>query len=392
LSRRDRERQKTVMRVVLLSKALVVGAYRRKAEEIARHEGIELIVLVPPAWRDERGVLPLERAHTRGYTLLVEPIAFNGHFHLHFYPHLGRRLRALRPDLLHIEEEPYNLATYHAVRLAKGLGIRVGVFSWQNLLRRYPPPFRWWERAVLRAADFLIAGSETAARVWRAKGYTGLIAVIPQFGVDPESFRPASPRPPRPFTIGYVGRWVPEKGIDLLLQAAVGLEGDWRLRIIGSGPAGPSLRQLAARLGIADRVAFEPPSPSTRMPEVYAGLDVLVLPSRTRPNWTEQFGRVLIEAMACGVPVIGSSAGEIPWVIGDAGLVFPEGDPEALRAALRRVMRDPDLRAALRERGRTRVLERFTQAEIAQATVALYRRVIGGNAGSLPEPSCGVSR
>jgi len=126
------------MRVVLLSKALVVGAYQRKAEEIARHEDIELIVLVPPAWRDERGVLPLERAHTRGYTLLIEPIALNGHFHLHFYPYLGRRLRALRPDLLHIEEEPYNLATWHAVRIARRLGIRTIFFSWQNLFRRYP--------------------------------------------------------------------------------------------------------------------------------------------------------------------------------------------------------------------------------------------------------------
>lgn len=366
------------MRVVLLSKALVVGAYQRKAEEIARHEDIELIVLVPPAWRDERGVLPLERAHTRGYTLLIEPIALNGHFHLHFYPYLGRRLRALRPDLLHIEEEPYNLATWHAVRIARRLGIRTIFFSWQNLFRRYPPPFSWWEREVLRSADAAIAGSETAARVWRTKGYTGPLAVIPQVGVDPEAFSPAGVRPPRPFTIGYVGRWVPEKGIDLLLRAAAGLPGDWRMRIIGSGPEGPALQRLAGRLGISHRVSFEPPSPSTRMPEVYRGLDVLVLPSRTRRNWTEQFGRVLVEAMACGVPVIGSSAGEIPWVIGEAGLVFPEDQADALREALRRLMEDPELYRSLREKGRQRVLERFTHSRIAEATVALYRAVVPG--------------
>ncbi|WP_376793010.1 glycosyltransferase family 4 protein [Thermoflexus sp.] len=363
------------MRVVLLSKALVMGAYQRKAEEIARHEDIQLIVLVPPAWRDERGVLPLERAHTRGYTLLVEPIALNGHFHLHFYPHLGRRLRALRPHLLHIEEEPYNLATWHAIRIARALGIRVVFFSWQNLLRRYPPPFCWWEQDVLGSADAAIVGSETAARVWRAKGYTGPIAVIPQVGVDPVVFSPAPERPPRPFTIGYVGRWVPEKGIDLLIRAAAGLPGDWRVRIIGNGPEGPSLRRLAERLGLSERISFEPPSPSTRMPEVYRGLDVLVLPSRTRRNWTEQFGRVLIEAMACGVPVIGSSAGEIPWVIGEAGLVFPEDREDALREALHRLMEDPQLHQALREKGRQRVLERFTHQRIAQDTVAVYRAV-----------------
>ncbi len=366
------------MRVVLLSKALVVGAYQRKAEEIARHEDVGLIVLVPPAWRDERGVLPLEPAHTQGYALLVEPIALNGHFHLHFYPHLGRRLRALRPDLLHIEEEPYNLATWHAVRIAKAMGIRVIFFSWQNLLRRYPPPFSMWEREVLRLADAAIVGSETAARVWRAKGYAGPLAVIPQFGVDPERFAPAEGCPPRPFTIGYVGRWVQEKGIDLMLHAVAGLPGDWRARIIGSGPEGPALRRLAERLGLAGRVSFEPPWPSTRMPEVYRSLDVLVLPSRTRRNWTEQFGRVLIEAMACGVPVIGSSAGEIPWVIGEAGLVFPEGRPEALREAIWRLMEDPDLHRSLREKGRQRVLERFTHQRIAQATVEVYRAVVRG--------------
>lgn len=364
------------MRVVLLSKAMVVGAYQRKAEEIARYEDVELIVLVPPAWRDERGALPLERAHTRGYTLLVEPIALNGHFHLHFYPHLGRRLRALRPDLLHIEEEPYNLATWHAVRIAKRMGIRVIFFSWQNLLRQYPPPFCAWEREVLRSADAAIVGSETAARVWRAKGYAGPLAVIPQVGVDPELFSPATERPPRPFTISYVGRWVPEKGIDLLLRAAVGLPGDWRVRIIGSGPEGPALRWLAERLGLSGRVSFEPPLPSTRMSEVYRSLDVLVLPSRTRWNWTEQFGRVLIEAMACGVPVIGSSAGEIPWVIGEAGLVFPEDREDALREALRRLMEDPALYQSLQEKGRQRVLERFTHQRIAADTVAVYRAVV----------------
>lgn len=369
------------MRVVLLSKAMVVGAYQRKAEAMAQAEDLTLIVLVPPAWRDERGTMPLERAHTRGYTLLVEPIALNGHYHLHFYPGLSRRLRMLRPDLLHIDEEPYNLATWHALRAAKALGIPAIFFSWQNLLRRYPPPFCYWEGEVLRRADGAIAGSETTARVWRAKGYAGPMAVIPQFGVDPERFTPASRRPERPFTIGYVGRWVPEKGIDLLLQAAAGLPGEWRLRIIGSGPAGAALRRQAQALGIAARVSFEPPVPSLQMPEVYRGLDVLVLPSRSRPNWTEQFGRVLIEAMACGVPVIGSSAGEIPWVVGDAGLLFPEGDAEALREVLRRLMTEGDLYRRLQEAGRARVLERFTHAQIAQRTVAFYRQVLSGRGG-----------
>jgi quercetin dioxygenase-like cupin family protein len=93
------------------------------------------------------------------------------------------------------------------------------------------------------------------------------------------------------------------------------------------------------------------------VPSRLAQLDALVLPSLTRPNWKEQFGRVLVEAMACGVPVVGSDSGEIPRVIGQAGLSFPEGDAGALRASLAELMGSERRRAELGARGRIRVLE-----------------------------------
>jgi glycosyltransferase involved in cell wall biosynthesis len=114
------------------------------------------------------------------------------------------------------------------------------------------------------------------------------------------------------------------------------------------------------------------------MPHFYRQLDALVLPSRSQPNWVEQFGRVLIEAMACGVPVVGSDCGEIPNVIDEAGLVFPEDDAETLRECLMRLMRDPALWATLARRGRERVLNHFTQKRIAARTVAIYRELIDG--------------
>ena len=100
------------------------------------------------------------------------------------------------------------------------------------------------------------------------------------------------------------------------------------------------------------------------------------MPSRTRPNWKEQFGRVIIEAMACGVPVIGSDSGEIPHVIGDAGLVFSEGDAGGLRDHLARLQAEPGLAEALGELGRQRVLEHFTQASIARRTAAVYAEMM----------------
>ncbi len=366
------------MRVMLISKAHVVGAYQTKLEQLARADDIELLAVVPPAWRQGRQRLALEHAHTAGYRLAVEPIAFNGSFHLHFYPRLGRRMREFAPDIVHIDEEPYNWATAHALLLARRCGARALWFSWQNLYRRYPLPFRLIERYTLSHADYALVGSEGAAAVWRRKGYLGPLAVIPQFGVDTRLYapRPSSPGQDRDFVVGYAGRLVPEKGVDLLLEACAGLPGSLRLRIAGEGPQRPQLEAAARHLGLAERVAFEGHVPSLAMPEFYRSLDVLVLPSRSRPNWVEQFGRALVEAMACGVAVVGSDCGEIPAVLADAGLIFPEADRDALRDRLAYLAQHPAARAELAEHGRSRVCAHFTQEQIAARTVDVYRRML----------------
>ena len=367
------------MRVVLLSKAYVVAAYRRKAEELAAR-GVDLTLVAPPSWRDERGVMAFEPGEARGYRLEMLPIALNGNFHLHWNRGLGRLIRRLRPDIVHVEEEPYNLATVLAVRAARSVGAAVAFFTWQNLNRNYPPPFRWFERYVYRASSYALCGNRDAEDVLRAKGYSGPAAVIPQVGVDPERYTPRE-HEPATFTIGYAGRLVREKGADLLLRAAAGLDGDWRLILLGGGPERQALEALAGSLGIAARVQFIPWMPSADFADHLRQLSVLVVPSRSLANWKEQFGRVLVEAMACGVPVVGSTCGEIPNVIGDAGLVFPEGDEAGLAGCLARLQQDAPLRAALSEVGRRRMLERFTQAEVASATLAVYERILALRAG-----------
>jgi glycosyltransferase involved in cell wall biosynthesis len=364
------------VRVVIVSKAFFRGAYQRKAEEIARL-GVELTVLVPPGWHEAGRFNRLERSFTSGYDLIEIPILFNGHYHFHVYPTLGRWLDRLRPDLLHADEEPYNLATFLAYLAGGRVGARRVFFTWQNLPRRYPPPFGWMERWILAHSDGALAGNARALEILRDKGYRGPGAVVPQFGFDPELFRPADARPERPFTVGYLGRLEPQKGLDDLIRACAGLRGDWRLRLVGYGPQLDDLGRIASELDVGDRVALCPPVASTDVPTALHQMDVLVLPSRSTPSWIEQFGRVLPEAMACGVPTIGSDSGELPHVIGDAGLIFPEGDVVALRAQLQRLLDDPTLRADLSTRGRARFLERFTQEQVAGATVELYRAALG---------------
>ncbi len=252
---------------------------------------------------------------------------------------------------------------------------------------------------MLNHIDYALAGTESAAQVWREKGYTGQMAVVPQFGTDPELFTPLMPPSGRPkefvgeglrpshmetpkneqtpFTIGYVGRLVEEKGIHLLLQAAAQLTGDWCLRLVGSGPHKSELMALAERLHITERIDWIEWVASTDMPNQYHLLDVLVIPSLTRPNWKEQFGRVITEAMSSGVPVIGSESGAIPDIIGEAGLVVPEGNIEALRAALDGLRCNPDLQVRLANAGRTRVLAQFTHEQVATATVRVYEGMMG---------------
>ncbi len=363
------------MKVLIISKACVRGSYQRKLEELAKFDDIELTVIVPPYWQESEHRIHLERGHLEGYELLVENIALNGHFHLHFYPKLGTQVRRLKPHIIHIDEEPYNFATFQAMRLAMSVGAKALFFTWQNLLHYYPFPFNWMERYNYRHAAHAIAGNREGVDVLRRKGYQGPATVIPQFGVDPEIYEPAPPdvwtSPPH-FHIGYVGRLVEEKGVDLLLRAVAGLEGEWRLSILGDGPFESRLERQAQELNIGDRVTFESQVPSSEMPSYYRRLNVLVLPSRTRPHWKEQFGRVLIEAMACGIPVVGSDSGEIPQVIGDAGLVFPEDDEEALRAHLSRLMGDETLHNTLAEGGRERVIREYAQTRIATATHDVY--------------------
>ena len=136
------------------------------------------------------------------------------------------------------------------------------------------------------------------------------------------------------------------------------------------------LAQQAQRLGVVERVIFKGGLPTYEIPGEMQQLDALVLPSVTRPNWIEQFGRVLPEAMACETPVIGSSSGEIPHVIGDAGLVFEEGNVQELVARIRQLLDDPELYAQLAAKGRQRVLENYTQEQIARQTYKVYQQML----------------
>ncbi len=361
------------MRVVYVSKALTVAAYRGKVEALARE--VDVTAVVPERW----GRATVEGAGARLERL---PAWLHGHNHFHFYRGAGALLDRLRPDLVHIDEEPFSVVTLQIARLCRARAIPCLFFAWQNLPKRLPPPFRALRERVFAHVVGGIAGTPAAARVLRRGGFRGPLAVIPQFGVDPERFAPdAGARlrvrrrmglPEDAFVAGFAGRLVAEKGVEHLVAALAAVPEAYLL-VIGDGPRRAALERLADRLLPGVRARFAGGVPSLDMAAWLNALDVLALPSLTTPGWSEQFGRVLVEAMACGVPLVASRSGEIPHVVGDVGVLVPEADVAALAAALAGLAAAPARRAELGRLGRRRVLDRFTHQRIADRTAAFYR-------------------
>ena len=364
------------MKLVLLSKALVNDAYRAKCDALAGFDDLDLTVIVPPSWH-EIGGWETRVGSDRGgnYRLLVTPLAFNGHHHVHFYPRLARLLRDLSPDVFHIDEEPFNLATYHAMRIGRSIGARMAFFALATINRRLLPPFSLFQHACFAWSTRALAGARGAEAVLRARGYRKPIDVIPQFGVDVHLFRPREQQLGGTFTIGYVGRLVRAKGVHVLLRAVAKLKGEYRLTIVGDGDFRQDLELLAAAERVADRVEFVGAVAPTAVPEMLRTFHVLAVPSLSTPTWKEQFGRVLVEAMACSVPVVASDSGEIPEVVGEAGVIVPEGDVAALSAALQRLIGDPVERERLAGCGRLRVMTRYTHEAVALRYHDAYRRL-----------------
>ena len=352
-------------RVTIISHSCVLPLNQRLFAALAEYEDLDVRVIAPRHWvASLQG--PLEFAALPELAQRAEgwPVRRPGDLHRHTYPDLPRALGDQRPDVLYLDEDAHSLVASQVLGLQRKLDFRLIVTPKQNVLKRYLPPFGWIERAAYQRAAAAAATSEECLAVARRKGFAGP-AVLVHYVVDTDLFAPAATVPDRPFTVGYAGRLVPEKGVSDLLAAVATLPGI-RLRVAGSGPDAPRLRRLAGALPSAT-VAWEPALPPAAMPQWYHQCDVVVLPSRTARHWKEQFGRVLAEAQACGVAVIGSDSGFIPELLATTGggLVYPEGDVVALATALRQLAADPTRRRELGAAGRAGVLAHYSPGVVA---------------------------
>ena len=306
-----------------------------------------------------------------------------GQWYLHWYPRLAQVLRSFQPDIIDLWEEPWGLVSAHTCFLRDRIVPRAKIISEteQNIVKTLPPPFESFRSYTLKRADFCVARNNEAVEVLRAKGFAGETRVVPN-AVDAELFRPLDKAQCRAkwdlkgFVVGYAGRLVEEKGLMDLLEALPHCDETVNLLLIGSGDLRGKLEARAQELGSSTRLRFTGAVSLEELPILFNAMDVFALPSRTTPRWKEQFGRVIIEANACQVPVIGSSSGAIPDVIGEAGIVFPEGDAKALAQAIETLRLDPAQRQKMGEAGRRQVEEHYTWRRVAEKMHAIYQHVL----------------
>jgi glycosyltransferase involved in cell wall biosynthesis len=351
-------------RALIVSHSCVVPANQSVFAYLA-DQGWRLDLVVPRHWVHEYASSPVAARSLEGSKVTMHTVAtaFTGQPQRHFYlARCSSLLREFRPQVVFLEEESFSVPALQWGTACWRARIPFGVHSYENLDRGLPVPARVWRTWTLRHAAFVVARSPTAAVLARQWGAVGRVEVIP----------PAVPKWQQnvkcrtdSFIIGYAGRLVDEKGLFDLIDAAEHLPGDVKLMFAGNGPLREDLERAArgrVPLEIDTNLSHE------EMARAFARMDVLVLPSRTTPTWVEQFGRVLVEALWCGVPVVGSNTGEIPWVIETTGggLVFPEGDAPALRSILESLRADPARRAELARAGRAAV-ERLFSVEAAGA-------------------------
>ena len=367
------------MKLLVVSHACVTAINQSFFLDVEAATNWKITLVVPSSWKtDYRDAMRPEQwpgLHAAIYKL---PVMLSGNIPLHFYKNwFVGLLRREQPDAIYVHHEPYGLATFQLYLANAITGNKpIGFYAAQNILKQHPFPFGLMERWVFNRSSFAFPVTEGALAALRQKGYQGNATVLP-LAIDANIYKPekewASAKraelgiAPDEFIIGYLGRLVEEKGLVTLLHSLRSLNFQrWQCVLVGAGPCEPLLRHLVDKLRLGDRVKFIGYIPHQQAPRWLSLFDVLALPSETRPHWKEQFGRVLLEALACGTPVVGSDSGEIPAVLNKTGggLIFSEGNAEALAVCLDR-LQDPAQRNPLVAQGQAAILKDYQQKHLA---------------------------
>jgi len=376
--------------IILVYHGGVTRQTRRLYADVASQPAItDLTVVVPERVQSERvyapsGWLTAEPEETAdGYSVVPIPLNDPTNYSRGFdRSKLRSALRTTNADVIHVLDEPFSGYLLQVIQVATAYARRSRIlfYGFENR----PLSFGRragviWKFAWPRTAGGAAANSEALDNLRRAGYPSGRPLERIFWGIPTDVFANAPRRSlgiDAERVVGYVGRLVPDKGLYILAAAMLHLPSEVHCVLIGSGPLRPELELFASLPRLQGRLHFRDVMASGELAGALAGLDVLALPSVTMPRWKEQYGRVLAESMAAGVPVVGSDSGAIPEVVGDAGLIAPEGDPTALAAALNVALFDDARRMQLIELGRHRAETELSTSVMARRLASLYERVL----------------
>ncbi len=379
--------------ILSIGHSYVVGLNRRLADEMAKvgAERWDVTAVAPTFMPGDLRPIQAESLPGETCDLITLPMRFSSKPHFMCYRGLRRVMNSAPWDVVHVWQEPFTFAGWQCAMLAPK-GSIVVISTFQNIAKNYPPPFRWMERAALNRSNGWIAFGETIQHTLQDRpGYRERAHQVIPVGVDTQKFSPDRDSGHQVCArlgwhtqdipvIGYLGRFISDKGLHLLMQVLDTIDRPWRALFVGGGPLEATLRSWAARhsssVQVVTGIAHE------QVPAYLNAMDMLVAPSQTGAAWREQLGRMLLEAFACGVPVIGSDSGEIPAVIGSAGRVVAEKDLDGWKSTIEELISSPGAREELSRRGRAEALNRFDWSVVAQSHLEFFESLASERASS----------
>ncbi len=355
---------------VLVVSQSCLTAINRVPFRLLRDLGWNVELVVPTRFRAAGFDRPADPRTSEDPPIHFLPIR-SSHPRLWTYDGLDELLDQRRPRILYTDVDPGSRLALQLGWWAKRNGGRLACLSCDNMprtlrgeLKRSPGSAARFlvTRALGTAArgvvDHVFAISHDIEAVMKTVGFGDRVSVIP-LGFDPKLFRPdpAARRRVRESlglretTVAYFGRLIPEKGVHHLIDALAELKNErWQMMIDEfkeyDHPYVRQIREQIGRVGLADRIVYFD-ARHDEMPMFMNAADIVVVPSESNPAWKEQYGRVAPEAMACGRMVITSNCGALPELVGEAGVVVPEGSVGALRDAIAQALANPTLRDSM---------------------------------------------
>ncbi len=378
------------MKVLVISHTYIAKVNREKWRVLAEQQpDLKIKVIFPKTWNDALFKLQAKnymKDNLPNCKFVALPAFKTGNEILYgYYPkRFIKLLKTFKPDLIHVEQGANAISYFQTILLSKIFSrkSKLSFFTWINWKPKISFKSKLFFGAIEKFnrffSDGAIVGNQDAQKILKEKKFKRPIAVLPQLGVNQNVFTPAIKLNEKK-QIGYIGRLEVEKGILHLVDAFAKIKDEfpeWNLMFVGAGSVKNDLYSYVLSKNLEKQVKFKTVVNHDSVVSVLQNLDILVLPSYDTFEWREQFGHILIEAMSCKIPVIGSTGGEISNVIKDAGFVFEQKNIEQLSLKLKTLMNDKELRFLLAEKGWKRVKENFSHEAIAQKTYQFFKSII----------------